>query len=230
MRLRDIWRRTGTTAVYVAVFLAADVTFRTRTGTGRDAWVAWTSTNLANLAHRPVQAMITSGLFAQGDLVSWTLLAMVGLGVVNWSLGNWRTAVVVTVAHVVGTLISEGVLGYQIATGAAPASDRYIVDVGPSYVVVGGLVAGIAYGPGLARLLAAAGFAVLSPHLFGGLSTLDVSSVGHLCSVLLGLGAGWPLWRQVRRRSTVPATARPPTVTAPGQVTDPQVAPGTATP
>jgi hypothetical protein len=214
----------------VAAFVAAGVTFHTRTETGRAAWVAWTSTNVANLEHHPVFAMITSALFAQGNLVSWVLLAVVGLGVVNWSLGNWRSAVVVAAAHVLGTLISEGILGYQVGTGAAPASDRYIVDVGPSYVVVGGLVAGVAYGPGLARLLALAGFAILSPHLFGGLSTLDVSSVGHLCSVLLGLGVGWPLWRQVRRRPPVPGKAPPPTVTAPEPVADPQVAPGSATP
>jgi asparagine N-glycosylation enzyme membrane subunit Stt3 len=202
------WRRFGVAITYVAVFTAVDAVFDTRSPDGRVAWVGWTSTNLFNLHHHPVAAMVTSGLFAQGGLASWAVLAAVALGVANWSLGNWRTAVVVVAAHVVGTLVSEGILGYQIGAGAAPASDRYIVDVGPSYVVVAALVAGIAYGAGASRLLSAAGFALLSPELFGGLSTLEVSAVGHLSAALLGLLVGYPLWRQVRRRATDQRTVR----------------------
>jgi Rhomboid-like protein len=201
-------RRLGVAVIYTAAFVVTDVIFRTRTdGSG---WLTWASTNLANLPDHPVGAMAASAFFAQGGLLDWALLAVIGLGVVNWSLGNWRTALLVATAHVLGTLISEGLLAYLIATGRAPDTDRYLVDVGPSYVVVCALAAGIAYGRGWHRLLAAAGFAVLSPDLFGGLPDLEVAPVGHLCSVMTGLALGWPLWRSARRRAAaLPAAALP---------------------
>lgn len=35
-------------------------------------------------------------------------------------LGNWRTAVVCAAGHVVGTLVSEGIVGYRVSHGALP--------------------------------------------------------------------------------------------------------------
>jgi hypothetical protein len=188
-------RRLGVALTYTIAFVLIDLIFRTRSAAGRAAWLEGASTNLANLAHNPVGALVASAFFAEGGLLSWAVLAFVGLGVVNWSLGNWRTAVLVGTAHVVGTLVSEGILWYRIEAGYESADQWYIVDVGPSYVVACALVAGIAYGPGAWRLLAAVGFVLVLPSLFGGLSTLEVSSVGHLCSVVIGLLLGWLLWR-----------------------------------
>jgi len=37
-------------------------------------------------------------------------------------LGNWRTAVACTVAHVIGTLVSEGVVAYRVAHDLLPPS------------------------------------------------------------------------------------------------------------
>jgi hypothetical protein len=115
---------------------------------------------------------------------------------------------------VVGTLVSQGILAYRVHSGAAPASDRYLIDVGASYVVVCALAAGIAYGTWLGRVLSAVGFLLVSPNLFGGLPSLEVSSVGHVCAILVALGLGWPLWRSARRAraaSTVPERAAPVT-------------------
>jgi hypothetical protein len=199
-----VLRRFGTTIGYTVAFVVTDLVFLTRSAADRAAWLDWTSTNLANLAHHPVSALVTSAFFAEGAMLSWVALALVGLGVVNWSLGNWRTAVLVTAAHVVGTLVSEGILGYRIAAGHAPVTDRHIVDVGPSYVVAGALVAGIAYGPAAWRLLAGVGFLLLLPSMFDGLASFEVAAVGHLCSITIGLLLGWPLWRSARARSTRP--------------------------
>ncbi len=198
--------RFGVAVGYTLAFVVTDLVFRTRSPSGRAAWLEWTSTNLVNLRHHPVAALVASAFFAEGSILTWTVLALVGLGVVNASLGNWRTALLVGAAHVVGTLISEGILAYRIGHGDAPASDRLIVDVGPSYVVTCALVAGICYGPGLFRLLPAAGFALLAPSLFGGLPHLEVSSVGHLCAVMIAVMVGWPLWRG-RAPARAPATA-----------------------
>jgi hypothetical protein len=198
--LSTVGARLGVAVGYTVAFVVTSLVFRTRSAAGRAAWLEWTSTNLVNLRHHPVGALVTSAFFAEDSLLSWAALALVGLGVVNWSLGNWRTAVLVTTAHVVGTLISEGILAYRIVAGAAPASDRYIVDVGPSYIVACALVAGVAYGTRAWRLLAAIGFALLLPSLFGGLTRLEVSAVGHLCSIVIALLLGWPLWRSARGR------------------------------
>jgi hypothetical protein len=200
---RPAGSRLGVAVGYTVALVVTSLVFHTRSAAGRAAWLKWTSTNLVNLRHHPVGALVTSAFFAEGSMLNWAALALVGLGVVNWSLGNWRTVVLVAAAHVVGTLISEGILAYRIAAGAAAASDRYITDVGPSYIVACALVAGVAYGMRAWRLLAAVGFALLLPSLFGGLTTLEVSSVGHLCSVVIALLLGWPLWRSASRHRVV---------------------------
>ncbi|NJC68255.1 hypothetical protein HC031_00760 [Planosporangium thailandense] len=203
--VRQVPARAGMALAYVVALVATTLAFRTRSPDGRQAWLGWTSTNLDNLRHHPLPALVVSGLFTEGGLAGWALTALIGLGVTNWALGNWRTAALVVAAHVGGTLISQGILAYRIAGGRAPAGDRYIVDVGPSYVVAGALVAGALYGLGAQRLPAAAGFALFAPNAFLGLPALDVTSVGHLSAVIVAVAVGWPLWRSARSRA-----ARPP--------------------
>jgi hypothetical protein len=199
--------RLGVAVGYTVAFVVIDLVFRTRSPASRAAWLDWTSTNLVNLRDHPIGALVTSAFFAEGGLVSWTATALVGLGVVNWALGNWRTAVLVTTAHVIGTLVSEGVLAYRIAAGHAPVTDRHIVDVGPSYVVVCAMLAGAVYGRGAGRLLAGAGFVVLLPSMFSGLTTLDVAPIGHLCSIAIAFLLGWPLWHSSRKAPVVATPA-----------------------
>jgi hypothetical protein len=199
--IRQLPVRAGVTIGYVTTFVVTTLLFRGLPVDGRKAWLAWTSTNLVNLRDHPLPALVTSGLFTEGSLASWVLTALVGLGVTNWALGNRRTAALVVSAHVGGTLISQGVLAYRIAGGQAPASDRYIVDVGPSYVVACALVAGAIYGLGVQRLAAVGGFALFAPNSFLGLPTLQVAAVGHLCSVVIAVALGWPLWRSARSRA-----------------------------
>jgi hypothetical protein len=119
-------------------------------------------------------------------------------------LGAWRTAVLIVAAHVLSTVISEAILGYRIATGAVPRADLHIQDVGPSYVVAGALVAGIAYARWPGRLACAAGFALVAPSLFGGLLQLELSAVGHVSAIVVALavGGGFVL---VTRRQRSPA-------------------------
>jgi hypothetical protein len=193
-------RRLGVAVGYTVAFVVVDLIFRSRSASGQAAWLSWASTNLANLAHHPIGSLVASAFLAEGDLWQWAALALVGLGVVTWSLGNWRTAVLVAAAHAVGTVISQGILWYRIDAGYESVDQRHIVDVGPSYVVVCALAAGVVYGPRAWRLLAGLGFVLVLPSLFGGLTTLDVAAVGHLCSVLTGLLLGWPLWRGASRR------------------------------
>ena len=67
-----------------------------------------------------------------------------------------------------------------------PAADRYLTDVGPSYVVVSAIVIAVVCGTWLARAAAVLDFAVLvfGGHIFAGLGHLDVSAVGHLTALV----------------------------------------------
>jgi len=100
--------------------------------------------------------------------------------------------------QVIGTLVSEGILGYRVAHGLLPAADRDIIDVGPSYVVVSAIVVAILYGSWLARGAAVLDFAILFffGHIFSGLSRLDVAAVGHLTAITVAAILGSLLvWR-----------------------------------
>jgi hypothetical protein len=173
----------------------------------RVAWRAWVSTNLANLRDHLVHALVLSAFVTGNDPLGWILLGAVGLGVTARVLGVWRAVLLVAVGHVIGTLVSEGILGYRIAMGSAPDSDRYLMDIGASYVVVCALVAGIAYGTWAGRVLCATGFLLVAPDLFGGLRRLDLAPVGHACAIAVALGLGW-LLRRSAATARAPAQAR----------------------
>jgi hypothetical protein len=171
-------------------------------------WLDWASTNLANLRTRPLSVLLVSAFLVEDDRLAWVLLALAGLAATGWVFGAWRTAVLVASAHVLGTLISEGILWWRIAAGAVPASQEHIRDVGPSYVVIAALVAGILYAPWLAKVPCAVGFALVAPGSFRGLPHLELSSMGHTCAVLVAAGLGWVMVR--RRRAASPAPASDP--------------------
>ncbi len=200
--------RLGVAVGYTVALGVGTTLLHSRPRPERDAWLDWASTNLANAPHHPIGALVVSALLTDGDLRGWLVLSLVGLGTVGWRLGAWRTATLVAGAHVIGTVVSEGILGIRIASGAVPRTELHIRDIGPSYVVVAALVAGIAYGPWPAKLPCALGFASVAPSLFGGLFQLVVSSVGHVCAIAVALLLGGLFLR--RRRRTAGATVGPP--------------------
>jgi Rhomboid-like protein len=191
--------RFGVAVAYALALLVGTLLLHAQPRPTRNAWLDWASTNLHNAPDHPVSTLIVSALFTDGEVRGWLVLSLVGLGVVGWRFGAWRTAVLVVAAHVIGTVISEGILGIRIATGAVPASETHIRDIGPSYVVVAALVAGIAYGSWPGRIACLTGFAIVAPDLFGGLPHLEVSSVGHVCAITVALGTGALFaWRRHR--------------------------------
>jgi hypothetical protein len=198
--------RFGVAVGYATAFGVGTALLHSRPRPGRDAWLDWASTNLANATDHPIATLVVSALFTDGDVRGWLALSLVGLGTVGWRLGAWRTLTLVAAAHVLGTVISEGILAIRITTGAMPAEAEHIRDVGPSYVVVAALVAGVAYGPWLAKLPCAIGFLIVAPSLFGGLPELEVSSVGHVCAIVVALVVGGLFVRRQRTRRAAPAT------------------------
>jgi hypothetical protein len=122
----------------------------------------------------------------------------------NRALGNTRTALVCLAGHVIGSLVSEGILAYRIDAGQLSAANRHISDVGPSYVVLSAIVIALACGGWLVRTLAAVDLVVLvfPGQIFGGLSQLDVAAVGHLTAALTAaVATALILSRQSRNRS-----------------------------
>lgn len=199
------WASTSVTAgVYVGLFAGTNALLRWQPSAVRWTWFAWASTDLVNLASHPVGSMVLSAFVDDSDVLAWVGLGLIGLVAAGQTVGNVRCAVLVTIAHVVGTLVSEGILGVRIAAGRAPAAERVSLDIGPSYVVAAALTVGIVYGRWPARIVSAIAFAFLAPHLFGGLTRLEVGPVGHSCAILIGVVVGFPFqraWRRVSRRS-----------------------------
>lgn len=193
---RALARTSVTAAVYTGIMVIAEIALNTRSPRVRSAWLAWASTSLANLHAHPIRSLVASAFLPDGDLAGWLALALIGLVAAGQALGNRRLAVLVAVSHVAATLFSQGLLAVRLNAGVpGAAADALVLDVGSSYVVVPALVVGIGYGSWPARVLSALAFAALSPHLFGGLTHLNVSAVGHCCAIVIGLGLGYPLWR-----------------------------------
>jgi hypothetical protein len=171
---------------YLICFVVTDLVYTSLTPSAQAALTAWASTNVANLSREPVGPLVLSAFIAPGYLVIWPVLIVLATFGANRALGNARTTLICVAGHVVGTGVSEGIVAVRVAAGQLPAADRYITDVGPSYVVVSAIVIAVICGTWLARSLALLDFAILvfGGHIFGGLGHLDVSAVGHLTAML----------------------------------------------
>ena len=184
--MRVLLRRYGFAVAYLAGFVAAELAYILLDPDAQARLVAWASTNVANLEHEPIGPLLVSAFVAPGFFVAWPVLIGPAVFGANRALGNARTALVCLAGHVIGSLVSEGILAYRIDAGQLSAANRHISDVGPSYVVLSAIVIALICGGWLVRTLAAVDLAVLvfPGQVFGGLSQLDVAAVGHLTAAL----------------------------------------------
>ena len=199
---KNMRRRYGFASAYLACFLAVEFTYAVLTPASQARLIAWASTNVANLKHEPALPLVLSALVTPGYFVVWPVLIALAVFGANRALGNVRTALVCLAGHVIGSLVSEGIVAYRVDAGQLAGANRYLTDVGPSYVVVSAIVIALMCGTWLARALAAIDFAVLvfGGHIFGGLSHLDVAAVGHLTAMITAAAAtGLILTRRGRR-------------------------------
>jgi hypothetical protein len=188
-------RRDGFTAAYLACFAVAGLVYTVLGPHAQAALTAWASTSVANLEHEPLGPLALSAFLAPGYFLAWPALILLALPGACRALGSARTALVCAAGHVIGTLVSEGIVAYRISAGQLPAADRYLIDVGPSYVVVSAIVIAVILGSRLARAAALADLAMLvfAGHIFGGLSRLDVAAVGHLTAALTAAAITGPM-------------------------------------
>jgi hypothetical protein len=183
-----VMRRYAVAWVYLGCFAAVQVVYAPLSPRAQSAFVTWASTSVANLEHDPVGCLVVSAFVTGGSAVSavpWLPVIAVAMFGANRAIGNGRTIVVCVAGHVIGTLVSEGIVAWRVDSGALPPGSRHLIDVGPSYVVVSALVAALLCGPWLWRLLAALDLAVLAfvAQIFSGLTNLDVAAVGHLTAI-----------------------------------------------
>lgn len=195
---------------YLAGFVIAELIYAALPSSDQTAVLRWASTNVVNLHHDPVGSLAASAFIAPAFATSWPFLIALALFGANRALGNWRTAVVCGAGHVLGTLVSEGIVDYRVTHGALPASATRILDVGPSYIVVAAIAVAVLYGSWPARVAAVLDFAILvvAGSIFGGLTKLDVAAVGHVTAIMVAVAAGSLLAWQ-RRRSSQPPVAVP---------------------
>lgn len=196
-----VFRRYAVAWLYLAAFCAVQISYELLPADDQAALLRWASTSVHNLQHHPVGCLIVSAFVPSGSEPAWPFLIALALFGANHVLGNWRTLVMCAVAHVLGTLVSEGIVAYRVGTGALPAADRYLIDVGPSYVVVAAIAVGLLWGNWLIRSAAAVDFALLIfvGQIFQGLSHLELSAVGHLTALLTGACVGSLLrWQRLQ--------------------------------
>jgi hypothetical protein len=223
--VRGILVRHAVAWSYLAAVTVAEVTYALLPDHDRAALLRWASTNVHNLQHDPVGCMIISAFFPEGSARAWPALIALALFGANRALGNARTAAVCAAGHVIGTLVSEGILDFRVMHGFLPESSRYIIDVGPSYVVVAAIAAAILYGGWLARAAAVLDLVLLAfaGGIFSGLGDLDVGAVGHVTALAVGaLGATLAV-RQLRLpRHAAPGVTAPAVATSPaGEIPGP---------
>ncbi len=192
--------------LYLAGFIAAQVVYAALSPHDQAAVLGWASTNVHNLRHHPVGSLVASAFVTQTFATAWPALIALAMFGASRVLGNWRTALVCAAGQVAGTVVSEGIVGYRVSRGLLPAAFRYIIDVGPSYVVVSAIVVALLYGSWLARAAAALDLTLLVVvgNIFGGLSELDVAAVGHITAMTVAAAVGSVLVWQLRRRQRRP--------------------------
>jgi hypothetical protein len=179
----------------------------------RAALIGWATTSVANLEHEPVVPLIASAFIGPGKYFALPLLIALAIFGANRALGNARTALICVAGHLVGTLVSEGIVAYRVDVGQLPVSYRHLEDVGPSYIVMSAIVIALVCGTRAARLVAALdlGILVFIGDAFGGLSRLDVTAVGHLTAAVTAVaGIVVVLTRRKALRTRSAPTAVPP--------------------
>jgi rhomboid family protein len=161
--------------------------------------VAWASTNLHNLAHHPVAALLVSMFVVTGTLLPELLVVAVSFAVLERAVGALRTAVIALTGQVVATLLTEygADLGARWHLLAASSADR--PDVGVSYVMYAVLAASVLLLVGRARLVGvlAVGVCVLVPFLIAP----GMTSTGHVLAVAVGAATMALMQRHGRRRA-----------------------------
>ena len=209
VRLLRVARSVPLTCSVVLLVLLASLLLRTHPADVDDA-VAWSSTNIHNLARHPISSLVTSAFVIPSGVLPELALVAGGLLMLERALGAPSTLAVAAGGHVVATLLTEygaELAGWLQLVMAAP--DR--PDVGISYLMFAVLGGTIVLRSGTLRLLGGLVLAASVGVPF--LLAPGLTTTGHLLS--LGIGAGLSCWLRTRRAGGRSAGARARTGSAP---------------
>jgi hypothetical protein len=200
--LRAAFIRHAAAWVYLVGVCLAELAYVLLPRPDQAAVLRWASTSVHNLTHYPVAALVASAFFPTSFLLIWPVLIALALFGATSVFGNWRTVVTCAAGQLIGTAVSEGIVGYRVAAGSLPPADRFLLDVGPSYVVVAAIAVGLLHGSWLVRAAACLNLAILIfvGQIFAGLSGLQVAPVGHLTALITGMVVGTVLVRSYKRK------------------------------
>ncbi|MGW2654740.1 rhomboid-like protein [Streptomyces sp. NPDC001478] len=161
------------------------------------------STNIHELTRNPVRVLISSAFWIDGgQWLPYAVLYTLFHAPAERRLGTPRWLAVAASAHVLATLVSEGVLAWAIRHGHAPPSAANTLDIGVSYALAG-VVAVLTYyiaRPWRPLYL----FTVLVIYGIPLATSPTFTDIGHLTAVLIGL-ACYPLTRAHPETKPTPA-------------------------
>jgi hypothetical protein len=120
---------------YVAMLLGAYIWWVLQPPHVRLSVLAASSTDLAHLERVPWLVLPASSIWPGQEFGYWAVVVLLCLGTLERIRGRLVTVVLGAAAHVIGTVVSEGVTAARIAAGDLTSSARHLLDVGPSYIV-----------------------------------------------------------------------------------------------
>jgi hypothetical protein len=193
--------------VWLAVLFVTTVALHHMSPVAEERFLRARSTNLRELSSHPVRVLIASAMWIEGGhWVPYAVLYSVFHARVERWLGTVRWLAVCVLAHVVATLVSEGVLLWAIRAGVAPVSSVDAVDVGVSYALAGVMgvlvfrIRGAVWRYGyLGAVLVVYGAPLVVGRTF--------TDVGHAVGLLTGLVCGPVAAGRVRRTRNPKETA-----------------------
>jgi hypothetical protein len=199
---RAIFTRYAVAWTYLGIFVLVNVVYAALSGADQAAVANWASTSVHNLTHHPVGSLVSSAFIPQDSFWPWPPLIILTMLGAERALGHGRIIAVCVAGQVIGTLLSEGIVAYRVDHGLLPGAERFLLDIGPSYVVVSAAAAAVLLGSWAARTTAAVSLTLLIVvgSLCSGITRLDVAAVGHTTAIAVGVvAAGLIAWRHRRQ-------------------------------
>jgi hypothetical protein len=188
---RQLARLPRVALAYAAMLLGAYVWWALQSPHERVAVLAASSTDVDHLERVPWLVLPASSLWSGHEIGYWAVVVMLCLGALERLRGAVATTALGAVAHVVGTVVSEGVTAARIAAGDLSSNARHLLDVGPSYIVAACATA-VVFSPNANRWLRIACALTLVPLVVTAFDFSDesqVAAIGHATAMLVGVAA-----------------------------------------
>ena len=180
------------TALYAISLIAVSVTLTTLGPQARDAAVSRMSTNLHNLSHGRLTTLVGSAFVEGGAVYAWLplLVCLLALGEMIWRSKGLLVAF--AAGHIGATLLVALWLLAAVKSGWVPVSVTRASDVGISYGAVSVLGALTTSIPARWRSIWV-GWWIGTAAVVAWAAAFDFTAIGHILSLLLGVGVSWRL-------------------------------------